>query len=72
MRHLILSAFMLIAALGITLGAASALQGWATAQNVGFEELPVSDVAKHDSLPREPLDNRAVRQGRSRDRLAGT
>ncbi|MFI5000690.1 MAG: hypothetical protein ACHQK9_12495 [Reyranellales bacterium] len=58
---------MVIAALAVTSFAASALQTWATARNVGFDELPASDVAKHDSPTREPVDGRPIHQGRSRD-----
>ena len=66
MRHLVLATFMLIAALGITSFAASALQSWATARNVTTDELPVNDVAKHDSRARESRDEQAPRQGRAR------
>ena len=68
MRHLILAAFMIVVALGVTSFAASALQSWAMARNVAFDELPVRDVAKHDSRSRESLDLPTPRQGRSRER----
>ncbi len=67
MRHLILAAVMVVAALGVTSFAASALQSWAMARNVTFDELPVRDVAKHDSRSRESLDLPTPRQGRSRE-----
>jgi HAMP domain-containing protein len=66
MRHLVLAAFMIAVALGITSFAASALQSWAMARSVTVDEQPISDVAKHDSRTRESLDVQAPRQGRSR------
>lgn len=68
MRHLIVAAFMVIAALGATSFAASALQSWAMARTVTFDEVPVRDVAKHDSRSRQSLDLPTPHQGRSRER----
>ena len=68
MRHLILAAVMIAAALGATSFAASALQSWAMARAVTFDQMPVGDVAKHDSRARDSLDLPTPRQGRSRER----
>ena len=68
MRHLILAAFMVVAALGVTSFAASALQSWAMARNVSFDEPPVRDVAKQDSRSRQSLDLPTPHQGRSREK----
>jgi hypothetical protein len=65
MRHLIVAAFMIIAALGVTSFAASALQSWAMARNVSIE-VPPHDVARHDARGRESLDLPTSRQGRAR------
>ena len=70
MRHLVLAAFMIITALGVTSFAASALQSWAMARNASVdsidEPLPPHDVAKQDTRGRESLELPASRQGRSR------
>jgi len=70
MRHLVLAAFMLVAAVGITLGTATALEGWATARTVTYVEPTTNGVAKQDFRLGDTVNGRLVRPGRERS-LAG-